>query len=267
MKTSRTLLFSILLAIFALTSTPAWAGDLKNVTEIVNKANVVAYYQGNDGRARVKMTIVDAKGNKRVRKLRIVRKDVKDGGDQYFFVYFKRPADVARTTFMVHKHVGRDDDRWMYLPALDLVKRISSADKRTSFVGSHFFYEDISGRPTNADKHKLVKTTDKFYVIRSTPKKPGSVEFKSYTVWIDKATFVPKKAIFINKAGKKYRKMEATKVKTIGGKVTVTSMKVSDLINGGYTINRMTKIKYDIGVPKSIFAERSLRNPPKKYLK
>jgi hypothetical protein len=139
MKTSRTLLFSILLAIFALTSTPAWAGDLKNVTEIVNKANVVAYYQGNDGRARVKMTIVDAKGNKRVRKLRIVRKDVKDGGDQYFFVYFKRPADVARTTFMVHKHVGRDDDRWMYLPALDLVKRISSADKRTSFVGSHFF--------------------------------------------------------------------------------------------------------------------------------
>ncbi len=30
-------------------------------------------------------------------------------------------------TLLVWKHQDRDDDRWLYLPALDLVKRIARA--------------------------------------------------------------------------------------------------------------------------------------------
>ncbi len=234
---------------------------------IINKANIANYYQGKDGKAKVKMKIKDAQGRKRVRVFSMIRSDVSDGGKQHFLVLFKRPADVKRTVFMVHKKPQGSDNRWMYLPALDLVKRIASADKRTSFVGSHFFYEDISGRGTNEDKHKLLKTTDKHYIIHSTPKRRGDAEFSHYTVWVDKATYLPMKIEYINKSGKLYRRVEALRVKTIQGKPTITKMRASDLKNGGSTILLMKGIKYDIGVPKSVFTERSLRNPPRKWLK
>jgi len=57
----------------------------------------------------------------------ILRRDVADGGDQKFYVYFLEPADVRKMVYMVWKHTDRDDDRWLYLPALDLVKRIAAS--------------------------------------------------------------------------------------------------------------------------------------------
>lgn len=247
---------------FAMTASAA-----PTAKEIVNKANIAAYYQGNDGRAKVRMKIKDAQGRKRIRQLTILRKDEKDGGNQKFLVLFSRPADVARTVFMVHKKVKGDDNRWMYLPALDLVKRIASADKRTSFVGTHFFYEDISGRGLNEDKHKLVKTTDKYYVIQSTPKKPGDVEFSSYKIWIDKKNYLPMKMDYFDKSKKLYRRIEALKVKDYQGHPTITKMKASDLKNGGHTISLFKGVVYDKNLPDDIFTERSLRNPPKKWFK
>ena len=112
------------------------------------------------------MTITDSQGRVRIREFRILRLDVADGGEQKFYVYFKKPADVSKMVFMVWKHLGVDDDRWMYLPALDLVRRIASSDKRSSFVGSHFVYEDVSGRGIDADTHELIDATDKDYVIK-----------------------------------------------------------------------------------------------------
>jgi len=108
--------------------------QVPSVDEIVNKANLMAYYQGNDGKAKVKMTITDKKGRTRNREFIILRKDIKDGGDQKYYVYFLKPADVRKMVFMVHKHtdIKKDDDRWLYLPGLDLVKRIAAGDKRTN---------------------------------------------------------------------------------------------------------------------------------------
>ncbi len=84
------------------------------------------------------MTITDAQGKERRREFVILRKDKEDGGNQFFYVYFFKPSDVRKMVFMVHKYVDRDDDRWLYLPALDLVKRIAAADVRTRFVGLTF---------------------------------------------------------------------------------------------------------------------------------
>ena len=135
------------------------AAEAPTVDEIINRANLAAYYAADDGRAEVMMTITDAQGRTRKREFVILRRDVVDGGQQQFYVYFKKPSDVRKMVFMVHKYIDKDDDRWLYLPALDLVKRIAGSDKRTSFVGSHFLYEDVSGRSVKEDIHELVETT------------------------------------------------------------------------------------------------------------
>ncbi len=254
------LLASLVLSV-VLAGRPAAAAP--PVDEIIDRANKAAYYAGKDGRAEVKMTITDSQGRKRLRQFVILRRDSEDGGEQQFYVYFKRPSDVRKMVFMVHKYVDRDDDRWLYLPALSLVKRIAATDKRTSFVGSHFFYEDVSGRSPTEDTHELVEETDTYYVIKNVPKDPASVEFSEYTVWIDKKTFMPVKAEYKDKQGRLYRRVEALEIKTIQGYPTVTKSRVSDLLNGGETTSEFFNIKYDIGLSKKIFTERYLRRPPR----
>ncbi|MDD5556628.1 MAG: outer membrane lipoprotein-sorting protein [bacterium] len=235
--------------------------------EIVNRANLVAYYAGADGRAQVEMTITDGRGRTRERRMTILRRNVAEGGDQKFYVHFQRPADVRGMAYLVWKHVGRDDDRWLYQPALDLVKRIAAGDKRTSFVGSDFLYEDVSGRGPEEDVHELLRTEGEAYVIRSTPREPRGVEFARYDVWIDRATFMPMRAEYFDRAGKKYRVVEALEVREIGGHPTVVRSKANNLESGGHTVSVFSDVAYGVGLPDDIFTERYLRRAPTKWLK
>lgn len=245
------------------------AAEEPDVQTIVNKANIVAYYQGKDGKATVKMTITSKRGQKRSREFIILRKDVKDGGDQKYFVYFQKPADVRKMVYLVDKHTakGRDDDRWMYLPGLDLVRRIAASDKRTSFVGSDFLYEDISGRNLDDDTHELIETTDKLFVVKNVPKKPETVEFGHYNVSIDRKTYVPVRMDFYDKKGKLYKTIESAKIETIQGFPTVVKSVVSNLKTGSRTEMEFSKVKYNINLKDSIFTERYLRRPPREAIR
>ena len=264
MKTVKTVTTIMILFFLGLS---AHAEESPSVDEIIDQANKAAYYSGDDGRSKVKMTITDSQGRAREREFNILRHDVSDGGEQHFYVYFKKPSDVRKMAFLVHKHIDRDDDRWLYLPALDLVKRIAASDKRTSFVGSHFFYEDVSGRGVAEDSHEIVEVTDAHFVIKNIPKDPGSVEFASYTVWIDKKSYMPTKAEYMDPSGNTYRDVEALEVKDIQGFPTVTKSRVRDLASGGETVSEFTDIEYNIGLDDKIFTERYLRKPPREVRK
>jgi len=249
----------------AAVSEPNSTKEVPSVQTIVSKANVVAYYQGNDGKAKVKMTITNKQGQKRNREFIILRKDVKDGGDQKYFVYFQKPADVRKMVYMVHKHTdpNKDDNRWLYLPALDLVKRVAAGDKRTSFVGSDFLYEDVSGRSLEEDTHEIIETSEKLFVIKNVPKKPDAVKFSYYNVSIDRKTYVPLKMEYYDKDNKLYRIIESKKIEKIQEFWTVVKSVVTNLKTGNKTEMEFSDIKYNIKLSEDIFAERYLRRPPR----
>ena len=249
------------------------------VEEIVQKTSYVAYYQGQSGRAQVSMTIKDRQGRERKRQFAILRRNdipesaagtadlAKHTGDQKFYVYFHRPADVRGMAFMVWKHVDKDDDRWLYLPALDLVKRIAASDKRTSFVGSDFFYEDVSGRGIEEDVHELVKTSENYFLLKNTPKKPDEVEFSHFTMWIHRKTFLPVKIEYFAEGDEKYRVYDALKVETIQGYPTVVQSRMQDLRRKSETVIEYSDVKYDLDLPDTVFTERYLRRAPTRYLR
>ncbi|MDH3628893.1 MAG: outer membrane lipoprotein-sorting protein [Acidobacteriota bacterium] len=253
-------------AFIALAIGPAFA-DTLDVDTIVARANAAAYYAGDDGRAEVRLTIVDAQGREQRRQFTILRRDVEQSGDQQFLVVFSQPSDLRNTVFLVTKHAGADDDRWLYLPGLDLVKRISAGDKRTSFVGSHVLYEDVSGRGVDEDRHELVETTADAYVLRHTPTNPSAVEFATYTTWIDRSSFLPTKIEYTDRKGEVYRRISSQEVREIQGHPTVVKSLVEDLAGGGSTRMEFRYITYDTGVPENIFGERSLRQPPARWMK
>jgi hypothetical protein len=290
---------ALAVAVAVVSATPAGAQDkpaLPGVDEIVRKSNRVAYYQGANGKARATMSIFDEKGNKRTRELTILRRDWPKGevqeaaaerdtftGDQRFFVFFHRPPDVDKMTFLVWKHPDpkQNDDRWLYVPGLDLVRRIASTDKRTSFVGSHFFYEDVSGRSPQLDEHELLadESTGPYYVLRSTPKdidENKTAEFDHYKTYIHKKTFMPIQTSYYDADGNEYRRYTVLEADVVakdarGEKVSYpTAMKsrMKDMQTGGYTLLEYSNVEYNLeDLEKDVFEQRALRNPPREHLK
>jgi len=250
--------------------------EAPNVEDIIHHTNYTSYYQGQDGKAKVKMTISDSQNRTRQREFVILRKDVPTSddvasrayeGDQKMYVYFSRPADVNKMVFMVLKSITEADNRWLYLPALDLVKRIAASDKRTSFVGSDFLYEDVSGRSLSADKHTLINTDDNYYIVENTPIAVDEVEFSKYIMYIHKTTFLPISTEYYDKQGEKYKTYTALAVETIAGHPTITKSEAKNLKTGGSTVMEYSKVEYDTGLPDEIFTERALKKPPRKYLR
>jgi len=222
------------------------------------------------------MIITDSQGRKRKRQMTILRLDASNSDDiagnaydggQKFYVYFKRPADVNKMAFLVWKHRDKNDDRWLYLPALDLVKRVAASDKRTSFVGSDFFYEDVSGRRLSEDNHELIETSENYYIVKNTPKNPNVVEFSYYKMFIHKTSFIPVQVEYYDKNGKKYREAKALSTKVIQGYPTVTKASMTNFRTGSNTVMRYRKVEYNVGLSDELFSERFLRNAPKKQLR
>src|SRR3990167_6364449 len=149
----------------------------EDASDIIKKSQDAFFSQGKDMKARVNMTLVSKSGQQRLRELTMLRKNG-TGGEQKYFMYFHNPGDVRGTAFMVYKYPGKDDDRWIFIPAINLVNRIAAKDSRSSFVGSDFTYEDVSGRDLSADSHTLVKEDQiggrKVYVVESTPRSPAN---------------------------------------------------------------------------------------------
>jgi len=239
-----------------------------SVEEIVERAHCRSYYQGVDGRSHAQMTITDKQGNKRSRRFTILRSNVGSKGAcerQKYYVYMRSPADVKGMSLLVWKNVDIDDDRWLYLPKLDYVGRIAAGDKRTSFVGSDFLYEDISGRALDADTHELLETTDRHYVLKSTPKDTAGVDFAYYKMWIDREQYIPLRVEYYDKRDYNYRSYEVLKVENIDDYPTVTASRMSDMRTSRKTVIQFFKVAYELDIPENIFTERYLRKPPKQF--
>ncbi|MFQ5890944.1 MAG: outer membrane lipoprotein-sorting protein [Gemmatimonadota bacterium] len=243
-----------------------------DATEIIARSREAFYAAAMDMRARARMVLVNKAGRTRERELTMLRKNF-EGGEQRYYIYFHRPSDVRGTTFMVWKYPERDDDRWIYVPAIALVRRIAADDARSSFVGTDFSYEDISGRDARADEHRLLRedTLDGHpaYVVESRPVR--AAEYERKVSWIDQATYLPLREDYYDVQGalyRVYRSEEIREVEAAGTAVpTVVRRTMQNVKTGHRTDVTFLEVEYDVGIQDDLFTESSLRRPPRRWIR
>lgn len=141
-----------------------------------------------DLQADMVMVLGNPNGDQVSRHIRYKSIEVAGDGDKSL-VLFDQPADVKGTALLTHGHKSGPDDQWLYLPAVKRVKRISSANKSGSFVGSEFAYEDLSGLEVEKFTYRWLKDKacdqQQCYVIEAHPVDDKS-GYTRQVRWIDK---------------------------------------------------------------------------------
>ncbi len=125
--------------------------------------------------SQMEMVLIDAYGAQTKRVMKGLVREVEEDGDMSISI-FQNPKDVKGTKMLTHSHKGDNDDQWLYLPTVRRVKRISSSNKSSSFMGSEFSYEDLGSQEIEKYNFKWMKDVDlgpkigKGWVIERIPK-------------------------------------------------------------------------------------------------
>ncbi len=133
--------------------------------------------EANDGfigeTSDMQMVLIDAYGVETVREMSGMTLEVTGDGDRSLMT-FQSPADVQGTKMLTWSRREGSDDQWLYLPALRRVRRISSSNRMSSFMGSEFSFEDLGSQEVERYDFKYLKDAEiedeAVYVVERRPK-------------------------------------------------------------------------------------------------
>jgi len=224
--------------------------------------NVYNRPTGNDQTADLTMSLVNSRGDERVR---IISQFLKDFGElEKKIMFFVSPADVYNTSFMnwSYDEVGKDDDQWIYLPALKRVKRISSDSKSDYFMGSDFTYDDLGDRHPSSDTHKLLREEEidgeMCYVVESTPKEEEYMYSKTIT-WIVKDKWIGKKKEFYDEDDELLKTLTVKESVTLKDVIVITISEMHNVQSDHKTIMKLENVQVNTGVSDNKFTERMMK--------
>ncbi len=153
----------------------------------------------------VEMTLIDANGDKEVRKINEVAKDPGDKTGAAVII-FKSPSGLKGTRFLQIVNKDRANDKWIYLSSIRKPRRIAGASGSQDFVGTDATFDDLETRKIDQDKHKLLgeEKVGSFncWKIESVSVDPKDSQYSKKISYIDKKTFIPVKAEMYDKKGK-----------------------------------------------------------------
>ena len=156
-----------------------------------------------DFKASIKMILKNRQGQVSTRFNRNKTLEVEGDGDKSLII-FDRPRDIKGTALLNFAHKTGTDDQWLYLPALKRVKRISSANKSGSFLGSEFAYEDITSQEVEKYTYKWIRDETmagaEAFVFERVPVDKNS-GYTRQVVWVDKEEYRLLKIDFYDRKG------------------------------------------------------------------
>lgn len=212
--------------------------------------------------------LINGSGQERVRETRGVTKLIAGTTDNQRLVTFLSPADVKGTKTLLVEHSNKDDDIWIYLPAMKKVRRLVSSNKKDAFVGTDFSYGDVIGHRVEDWNHKLIREekVGEFdcYVIEATPIKPEVGENSGYSKrvgWIDKKSFVAVKGESYDLNGQLLKKISAKNVVEVDPKKQRWQPMILESENvqtGHRTVIEFKNFKVNTGVSDDQFTARYL---------
>jgi ribosomal protein S8E len=233
--------------------------------EIMEKVVASRILDGSE--AVIKMTMMNAKGEKRELKIAMATKRY-DGGKTEKRIYrFLEPADVKGTGVLVYDYANKADDVWLFLPELRKTRRIVSSDRKKKFMGSEFSYGDLNTPALDEYNYKLLKEEsyggEPCWVIEVLPKSKGTAASEGYSkkiYWVSKDKSTVRKGVYYGPNDKPVKEFKASNVQQVGSKKQYRAMRMEmvNLTNGRRSVFASEKVTYAPGTKDDFFTTRYL---------
>lgn len=223
---------------------------------------------GDNRTANMEMLLIDKRGKQRQRKLRSFSKD--RGDDILSLMFFTSPADVAGTGFLSWDYDvrGKDDDQWLYLPALRKTKRIATGDKSGSFMGSDFSYSDMTKPILDDYDYRLQKEMavgdQQVWVIEAIPRSKDVIEETGYEkslLLVRQDNYVVIRSVGWVEGSQDLKYMDVKKLEKIEGvwvgtEVHMTTKRGKKTQHK--TILKLSEVKFNQSLAEELFSVRQL---------
>jgi hypothetical protein len=210
----------------------------------------------------LEMVLKNRHGDESRRRIRVSALEVTNDGDKGLSV-FDEPADVKGTALLTFTHKSADDDQWLYLPALARVKRITSANKSGSFMGSEFAYEDIGSQEIEKYKYKHLRDEvlqgKPCFVIERYPVSPHS-GYTREVVWIDQDQYRSWKIEYYDRKQSLLKTLTWSSYRQhLGKHWRADEMFMHNHQTGKSTLLKWSNYKFRVGLKDADFNEASLK--------
>jgi hypothetical protein len=234
--------------------------------EIMDKAFEVTKLVGSE--AVSTMTIIDGKGRERIREIAMVTKLYDNGDTEKRLLRFLAPADVKGTGLLVFDYEKKDDDMWLFLPALRKTRRIVSSERAKSFMGSEFSYADMS--PPILDEFTYTVLSEKevedtlCWEIEMVPVDEGVADengFSRRIAYIGKKDFVIRGAVYYDLDGELHKELSVKEIReldSVNHRYRPIHMIMVNKQNDRKSILKINEIQFSPNVKDDYFTTRYL---------
>ncbi len=261
---------ALLVAVLAVGPLSGRAAAEPPATEIMERNFGVNKVLGSISRAT--LTLINKNGQERVRTIFTTTKLQPNATDNMRMTRFLSPPDVKGTVTLLIEHSDRDDDIWIYLPALKKVRRLVASNKKDSFVGTDFSYGDVIGHKVSEWEHRLAKEEavdgQLCYLIESLPRTEEVRANSGYSkrrLWIRKDNFVMIKAEYWDQAGQPLKTFVAADVRLVDpgrGKWQPMRLETRNLQTGHHTIIQFEDFEVNQQIKDEFFSTRYMEREP-----
>lgn len=215
----------------------------------------------------VSLILHDKKGNTRVRTFTYLQKDYPEG--DRFSMFFTSPNDVRDVAFHIENPqevLGKEDSQWMYLPVSRQTRRISTTDKRGSFMGSEYSYADLDKIRVSDYRQTLLGEEQiqgrDCHVIEREPASPQVLTKTGYNklkVWIDKQNHLVMRQDFFDVKGVLIKQMRTLKVAKVDGIDSIMLSETEHFIDGTRSEMRFDRLQYNVELDDRLFTQGAIR--------
>jgi outer membrane lipoprotein-sorting protein len=218
-------------------------------------------YAGDTAQYKLTMTLKSGRGAPRVREVSYYFKD--EGDTERILMVFKSPRDVAGTGYLSFSYDddSKDNDIWLYLPAMKRVRRITGAGKNDDFMGTDFTYEDMGSRSLGKDDFSLRGEEglegEPCWVVEARPKDSRD-PYGRRVLWLRKDSYVINAVDYYDRQDRLLKTLRVSGIRQIDGVWTATTMEMTNVQNKHATIIEMSDITFNIPLDNSLFAVTNL---------
>lgn len=185
------------------------------------------------------------------------------GGNASTLLRFLAPADIAGTGLLSVEKADGSNEQWLYLPALDRVRRVAGDRKGGRFVGSDLYFEDLRERKPDRDRHRILGREAlagiPCEVMESRPVEASDSVYRKRVSWVDASTALVHRIDFYEKDEQQPTKQWVlTTTRKIQGYWAVVDSRMSDLTSGHQTRMQFDVVRFDRRLPAKLFSAQAL---------